>query len=164
METVAVYFEEPVRTYGLQAQDGCVLFSLAVTAPQLGALAAGLADLDPPLAMLWCNALGQGDLTEMQICLPESQAPRLAQVAARAGVAALASSAASVINLQGPHFGDRWGLAKEALAGLEETGVAPLSLAGVTHTLQVTVEPSARAAALAGLGRRFVAPEGRRGG
>ena len=62
--------------------------------------------------------------------------------------------------MQGPHFGDRWGLASEALGGLESAGVEPLCAIGVTHTLQVTLAPDKGEAALEGLGQGFCAPGG----
>jgi hypothetical protein len=163
METVAVYCETPVRTYELAAREGCLLLGLECDPAQLAALTALLATLEPPLPLVSCSALWRGEVACLEICLPQDQAPRLEEAAARAGAVLASRREVCVVNLQGPHFGDRWGLAREALAGLEEAGVAPLSCLGATHTLQLTLEPSARQAAIVGLGKRFVAPESRRG-
>jgi hypothetical protein len=163
METVAVYCETPVRTYDLAAREGCLLLSLECDPGQLAALTARLAALEPSLPLVSWSALWRGEVACLEICLPQEQASRLEEEAAAAGAVLAGRRAACVVNLQGPHFGDRWGLVREALAGLEEAGVAPLSCLGATHTLQLTLDPSARPAALSGLGKRFVAPEGRRG-
>ena len=164
METVAVFFEEPVRTYGIKGQDGCLLLSLECSPEQLTRLARLMAALDPPLIPVSFGIMWEGETAIVQACLPEDQALRLAQVADQAGASWRGREAAAVVNLQGPHFGDRWGLAEKALTGLEEAGTAPLSLMGVTHTLQVVLRSVDVQAALAGLGKRFVAPETEHGG
>ncbi len=160
METVAVYFEKPVRTYGLKAREGSLTLSLACPAPGLAGFTAVLAALEPPLQLSSCSLLWEDEEARLQVCLPQEQAPRLEAAAAAAGARLEARSPASVIDLQGPHFGDRWGLASEALDGLMEAGAEPLGLLGVTHTLQLNLAPGRAPAALEGLGRRFSAPGG----
>jgi hypothetical protein len=163
METVAVYFEKPVRTYGIKARLGNIALSLECAAEQLAELTAALATLEPPLQLVSCSLMWESDMASLYICLPEDQAPRLEEVAARAGVRLGGRSQAGVVNLQGPHFGDRWGVASAALEGLESALVEPLCLLGVTHTLQVTMAPEDSRAALEGLGRGFTAPGGGNG-
>lgn len=163
METVAVYFEKPVRTYGIKARLGNIALSLECTADQLTGLTATLAALEPPLQLVSCSLMWEGDLALLQVCLPQDQASRLEEAAARAGAGIAQRGPAEVVNLQGPHFGDRWGLASEALCGMESAGVEPLSILGVTHTIQVTLAPESSGAALEGLGRGFCAPGGDNG-
>lgn len=163
METVAVFFEKPVRTYGLMVREGHVELNLECTAGQLEGLTTALSALEPPLRLISCSLLWEDDLASLQVCLPEDQAPRLEQAAAGAGARLAGRSQASVVNLQGPHFGDRWGLASEALDGLGEGGVEPLCLLGVTHTLQLALAPGDAQAALEGLGERFTVPGGGNG-
>lgn len=163
METVAVYFEKPVRTYGIKARLDNLALSLECTADQLTGLTDALAALEPPLQLISCSLMWEGDLALLQVCLPQEQAPRLEEAAARAGAVIAQRGPAGVVNLQGPHFGDRWGLASEALCGLESAGVEPLGILGVTHTIQVTLAPESSGAALEGLGRGFCAPGGDNG-
>ncbi|MCB2192634.1 MAG: hypothetical protein KQI62_13770 [Deltaproteobacteria bacterium] len=160
METVAVYFEKPVRTYGLKLQEGKVALSLECGAERLAGLTAALAAVDPPLRLLSCSLMWEDDQALLYFCLPEEMAPLLEKTATRAGARLAQRQAAGVINLQGPHFGDRWGLVSEALGGLQDAQVEPLSLLGVTHTLQVTVSSKDGQAALEGLGQGFCAPGG----
>jgi hypothetical protein len=161
METVAVYFEKPVRTYGLKARLGDVALSLECGATALAELTESLAALDPPLQLVSCSLVWEDDLALLLVCLPQEQAPRLEEAAARSGAVITERGPTALINLQGPHFGDRWGLASEALGGLEAAGVEPLALLGVTHTLQVTLAPEHGEPALVGLGQCFCAPGGR---
>ncbi|MCF8065360.1 MAG: hypothetical protein K9K36_08965 [Desulfarculaceae bacterium] len=163
METVAVYFEKPVRTYGLKARLGNVALSLECTAAGLTGLTDALAALEPPLQLVSCSLMWEGDLALLQVCLPQDQARRLEEAVAQAEARIAGCSPADVINLQGPHFGDRWGLASEALRGLESAGIDPFCVLGVTHTLQVTMAPENNQAALEGLGRGFCAPGGDNG-
>lgn len=163
METVAVYLEDPVRVYALKVGDVCALLDLDGSPGQLAQLTAGLEDMQPPLALVFLGALWWEDALRLQVCLPLDQADCLERAAARAGAQVRGRREASVINLQGPHFGDRWGLAKDVLAGLEDAQVEPLSLLGVTHTLQTAIRPQDSQAALAALAKRFKAPEGSHG-
>ncbi|MBU1273770.1 MAG: hypothetical protein KJ720_00175 [Proteobacteria bacterium] len=160
METVAVFFEKPVRTYGLMVREGHLVLNLECTAGQLAGLTAALSALEPPLRLISCSLLWEEELACLQVCLPGDQVPRLEQAAVHAGARLAGRGQASVVNLQGPHFGDRWGLASEALDGLGEAGVEPLCFLGVTHTLQLALAPDDSQAALEGLGERFTAPGG----
>lgn len=159
MDTVAVYLERPVRTYGVQARGGFVLVRVDCPLDRLPSLAAVLGGAQPSLKFTACAASwskGRGGLT---VCLPERHAAELAQLVREQGGQVADSREASLIDLQGPHFGDRWGIAEQALAALEEAGVEPLLLLGATHTLQVLVDPAAVPRALQGLRGRFSSPE-----
>ncbi len=157
-ETVAIYAEQPIRCYGLEAKEGQVLCQAEPPAEALAATAGELAALEPPpglgfLAGSWGKAAGR-----LSICLPADQAGRLARALAQAGAGGPSLQEAALIHLLGPHFGDRYGIAVEALAGLAQAGVEPLVMSGVLHSLFVAVEPPAAPAAIQGLATRFQAP------
>lgn len=158
MDTVAVYFEKPVRTYGLKAQEGYTLVRLECDTDYLAELTNHLAGLQPPLTLLLFDVIWKQDLASLEVCLPSDEAPRLEEAVRATGGQTQSSEEVGVVNLQGPHFGDRWGIAKEALAALQENGVEPKALLGVTHTLQLLLDPSTIERALAGLRHRFSSP------
>ncbi len=158
METVAVYREKPVRTYGVRARGGLVLTRLACPPEGLDGLSAALSEAQPPLELAACG-LGGGAAPELSLCLPAGQCDRLADLASRAGGRLAGRREVELISLQGPHFGDRWGIAHQALAGLAEAGVRPRLVLGVLHTLQLLVDPAESSRALQGLRTRFTSPE-----
>ncbi len=135
-ETVAVYAERPVRCYGLAAQPGYFLARGAAPRPAAGG---------PGRPAGFCFALAGADGLRFTCCL-------------RPGSAG-GGTPASLIHLQGPHFGDRWGIAHAACSGLEQAGVRPLAAAGAAHSLFLAVPPDSAEEALAGLGRFFCGPE-----
>lgn len=159
METVAVYFERPLRTYGLEAQAGCRLLEVSCPRERLEDLLAALGALQPPAGLHFCTAAWAGETLSLRACLPVPEAARVATALAGAGLQPQAPVEASLVHLQGPHFGDRWGVASEALAGLAEAGVEPLGLAGVVHSLFLALPPQDARAGLAGLAKRFRAPD-----
>ncbi|MCA1988315.1 MAG: hypothetical protein LDL07_04090, partial [Desulfarculus sp.] len=104
--------------------------------------------------------LGLGDEgLELAACLAAGEALELARDLARCGITlAGPPRPASLVHLQGPHFGDRHGIFAAALESLAEAGSTPFCLAGVVHSLFLVLEPDQAPAALAALGRRFCAP------
>jgi aspartokinase len=159
VDTVAVYLEKPVRTYGIKAQDGLELLRLTCHPDRLAALASSLSRIQPSLGMVGCVALWSRSSLSLAVCLPGQHSSRLAILAREAGSQVENQRAVNLIGLQGPHFGDRWGIAQQALAGLEGAGVQPRLVLGTTHTLQLLVDPGDAPRALEGLRTRFCSPE-----
>lgn len=155
-ETVAVYTERPISCYGLKAEEGLDLWQVSSPAQAWATSAFGLADREPSPRLGFMAAYWKDGTCTLSICLPADQAVLLADSPALASAAPIP---ASLINLQGPHFGDRPSIAAEALAGLAETQVRPLAVSGVVHSLFLAVEPGAGPAALAGLATRFSGPK-----
>jgi hypothetical protein len=155
-ETVAVYTERPISCYGLKAEEGLELWQACSPAQAWSASAFSLADREPAPRLGFMSACWQEDFCSLSICLPPDQAAPLASSPA---LAEAVPNPASLINLQGPHFGDRPGIAAQALAGLAAARVEPLAVSGVVHSLFLAVEPGAGPAALAGLAARFSGPK-----
>lgn len=155
-ETVAVYTERPVSCYGLKAEEGLELWQVRSPAQAWATSAFGLADREPAPRLGFMSAYWQDDSCSLCFCLPPDQAALMNDSPALAGAA---PSQVSLINLQGPHFGDRPGIAAEALNGLAGVQVEPLAMSGVVHSLFLAVEKGAEPAALAGLATRFSGPK-----
>ena len=73
MDTVAVYCEKPVRTYGLKAKNGYTLVHLDCTTDYLAELSNYLAELHPPLKFLLCDVIWGNDSASLELCLPSNQ-------------------------------------------------------------------------------------------
>ena len=155
METVAVFNEHPVQTYGILLRHHLALLEARGDDPRPQVLA----QARPPLEMIICAAAWQEGEWWLKVCLPAEAVPRLQELAPAAGLRPEAPRPVSLLVLQGPHFGDRPGIAAAALAGLEQAGVEPLLLQGAVHSLMLAVEPAQAARAREGLGAYFSVPE-----
>lgn len=154
-ETVAVYTERPISCYGLRAESGFTLWQAQPSAIAWSRAAFGLADLEPPLRLGFMAAYWYSDFCRLCVCLPQDQAEGHASVLAMEDNNA---REACMINLQGPHFGDRPGIAAGALEGMAQLGVSPLAISGVVHSLFIAVDPNQAQEALNGLATRFSDP------
>ncbi|MCF8035023.1 MAG: hypothetical protein K9K66_17205 [Desulfarculaceae bacterium] len=162
MEIVAVYLEKPIKTYGMRAKEGLALLPVSCPADGLDGLCEALAESSTELGVELCAAPGGESGGAWRVCLPAERAPQLTELAARAGGEAGPGRAVSLLNLQGPHFGDRWGIASQALAALGKAGVEPCLVLGVTHTLQLVLPAEETGRALEEIKQLFSAPEGGR--
>jgi hypothetical protein len=154
-ETVAVYAERPISCYGLKAEDGLMMWQAQPSKKIWSKSAFSLADLEPPLRLGFMAAYWHSDDCRLSICLPQDQADGLAGALP---IESATSQAACMINLQGPHFGDRPGIAAGALEGMAHEGIEPMAMSGVVHSLFIAVEPASAQGALRGLATRFSDP------
>lgn len=154
-ETVAVYTERPISCYGLKGEEGFTICQAQPLAKTWSRMAFSLADLEPPLRLGFMAAYWHADNCRLSVCLPQDQAENLSDALAMEDAF---SQEACMINLQGPHFGDRPGIAAGALEGMAQLGVSPLAVSGVVHSLFIAVDPAAAQDALTGLATRFSDP------
>lgn len=159
METVAVYSERPIKTYGLKAERGLVLASLHGQPAALAELELALARLDPAPRVIHAGAWPRDDGWDLSLCLAQDRLPALLPLLAEAGLRFTAEPApVGLIHLQGPHFGDRYGIVSQALAGLRQAGVVPRGLAAVVHSVFLLIDPAECQRALDALAEHFSAP------
>ncbi len=160
METVAVYAEHPIKTYGVKAEPGFVL--LDITCPSLK-LQPCLNRLKPGPGLgraFMVSTWRQDDNWRLSALLHQNSLDDLVACLQKAGLYCSAQPrAASLIHLQGPHFGDRYGILSAALSGLKAAGIAPLFIEACVHSLVIAIVPDDAPAALDGLRRYFSAPE-----
>ena len=154
-ETVAVYAERPISCYGLKADEGLALWQAQPPAQAWAEASSRLAGREPPLRLGFMAAFWLKNACRLCICLPQDQARNLISTL---DMEPDPIQDVCMINLQGPHFGDRPGIAAAALDGMERMGVSPLVISGVVHSLFIAVDPSGAREALAGLAAKFSAP------
>lgn len=159
METLAVYEEHPIGTYGLRVQEGFLW--LAAQRPL-----ANWEDgpdwqaLERASCPVFCNASLREGRMSLNICLAQADLPPTLE--ALRGLGFTPSPPArpvSVIHLQGPHFGDRHGIAAAALSSLAQAGVELVAINAVVHSLFLVVPPRQAQAALLGLSQAFATPK-----
>jgi len=159
VETVAIYSERPIKTYGLKVEHGLVLVTGQGRLADLVALQSSLAGVDPPPRVIHTSAWPEDDTWSISLCLAHDQLPALLAVLERAGLELSREPVpVGLIHLQGPHFGDRYGIVSQALEGLRQVAVAPLGLGAVVHSLFMLFEPAQCPTALEALAEYFSSP------
>lgn len=131
-ETIAVYSESTIRTYGFVVHRGMTLVHLTPMAAALD-LEQALHDAGVPAVELrMATALSQPDGTlRIQLLLEPTPDGETAAAPAtrRNGPHQLeVVSPVEVIQFQGPHFGDRYGIAHAAVRALRSGGVELLAM------------------------------------
>ena len=157
-ETIAVYSEETIRTYGFNVQRNLVLVTLTPTTAAL--------DLDTALRevgiragrLRMATAQGQPDGSlQIQVILepegPVEPSPTPAPIHA-----VQVRQPVEVICLQGPHYGDRYGIAARALEELDRAEIEVLTLGCTGASIYLAVDGGRADAAVEALGRAFVVP------
>lgn len=165
METVTTYEQERIRVYGIHTRAGLSLCRLGV--PQAGMAAWGvflrnLEEQTAPLLMTQVLPGKDGFLENFLLVRPESasQVIRVLDEKTAKEPETVFSVQAPVeqIHFHGPHFGDRYGIARTAIQCLEANGL-PYLVAGCAGTsVQIVVPENAASRAVERLSEVFIKP------
>jgi hypothetical protein len=132
-EVVASYQEQRPRVYGLDWQDRQELFQLRLNRENLAFAAGlfrGLSRIKLPLVFLTTAPGMEGESEKLFFCLPQYRKPDYEKLLAAFPPEAMERRTPGVayFSMNGPHFGDRYGIATELFASLREAGVELLAL------------------------------------
>jgi hypothetical protein len=111
METVAVYWESKIRTYGFNLQEGLILSRVSLPCADLSCWGETLQSLDAGEATFRLVWAGTGNSGQIVFCLAcdaghwTQLRPLIKRDLDPAGVQVV-----DILFLQGPHFGDRYGI------------------------------------------------------
>lgn len=167
METIAVYWEDRIKTYGFSEAVGLALVQWHAAPEALSGLGAGLQDMgEPDIGMLL--VLGQtsgnrgtafGLLVERQ--WEDQTIGRLRDLLEGPSRGTICSrSPAGLIHFHGPHFGDRYGIADAALGTLAEHDIPVLAVACSASSIYLVLSESWMAKTREALMEAFLRPEG----
>ncbi len=127
METVAIYFETIIRTYGFDVRSGLTLAKLGPSEsahPTVRELTSESSAGEVDLVMTTAGREANGDLglwvvvageTARALCERHQDNPDLE-----------ITHPVDVVHFHGPHFGDRYGIANAAMATLRASKLSPL--------------------------------------
>ncbi len=152
LETIAVYWEPVIRTYGFQVRTGLTLVCLETGSGPGWGLSGDDAGLFSGANLI------------MAVALPtESGGLRTGlvfsgKVPEASGFHGRADRPVELLYFQGPHFGDRYGIAAAALGALHRAAV-PVIAAGCTGaSVYIVLEPGRADEAVASLSDAFRVP------
>ena len=167
METIAVYREAIVRIYGFIVTTGLAMLNFRVEvdargAPGAAASIEGYRHLRFEVAV----SLGTDNATYERLILSDVDqvAPMRSFIEKRFGKSAVQSltvtTPVDLISFQGPHFGDRYGIAETAFRAVENADV-PVLASGFSSSTVYMVFPGGTASRVKRcLAEVFTVPEG----
>ena len=141
METIAVYWEPIIRTYGFQVQEGLVLSRLRLPVDSLGQWGHALkemADPGPEFRLVWAQADDAMHLTVYMLsdrihwCMLQSVWPAPGDQG---------NERVDLVFFQGPHFGDRYGIMDFTYKALALEKVPLLAAACSVATIYLVLPP-----------------------
>ena len=135
METIAVYWEETIRTYGIQVEKNLCWVQADILPPTVDAMGQLLAELgeDGTKPRLILAHQFEAEHLRISMVFQEKIKKQLVQFTTRPAVEDVSS--ALVINcpvemlyFHGPHFGDRYGIADMAVTALKEKNIRYMAM------------------------------------
>ncbi len=132
-EVVASYQEKRPKVYGLEYQEGQELLQLESRGGHVGPVGTALkelAGLGLYLTFLATSPSHEKGKQKLFICLPTSEHHSNIEIISRIATEAEIETVSPVatFSMNGPHFGDRYGIASELLRVLKESDVDLLAL------------------------------------
>lgn len=166
METIAVYWEDRIKTYGFTEAVGLSLIQWRVPAAALSDLGLGVEGLGGNgVRMLLVLGQAAGDRGTAFGLLVEREwedhvLHRLEDVLGEGARGSVRSrSPAGLIHFHGPHFGDRYGIADAALKTMEAHGIPLLGMGCSASSIYLVLDEADMASTRAALLEVFLRPE-----
>lgn len=169
METIAVYRESRIRTYGFCVREGLLLGRLtfaggpsALTADTLAVMGQG----DGSFQWVWAQPAHGSGIEIFLLCSADRQADveqLICQVLGQSTLAAEeALSLVDLLYFQGPHFGDRYGIADFTLRALTQVQVPLIAVTCSGSVIGLVVPAGWGCKTESILSREFEIPMGQR--
>lgn len=172
METIAFYRESIIKTYGFVAQTGLCLVTADLPFYQIGDWGDGLADLPSQFGgslILLMVRPALGNILRIHMLLDESQTgpllmntpqPFFATVRSRLQI----EREVELLSFQGPHYGDRYGIAGAALTALTAYDVPILAMTCTGASVFLITPKGKTSLAREALEQAFMTPESEKRG
>jgi aspartokinase len=162
-EVVASYQEQKPKVYGLEYHEGQDFIEIRTSRKILGAVGAsfrGFARSGLSLVFFAMSPTGENGKDVLAFCLPASQSRTYGRVVEKLApeVEIKGASSVTIFSMNGPHFGDRHGIAWELLAALEERRVRHLALSCTIASISGVVPSQQMESTLQAIQERFDVP------
>jgi len=162
-EVVASYQERRPKVYGLEYHDRQALLQIHMDkglATAVGPLFRRLARPGLSLPFLMAGPARQTDREQISFCVPVSELGLCREALQEtAPFVEFASTApAALFSMNGPHFGDRYGIVSELLAAFEVDHISLLGLSCTIASITGVIPSSRLATAIEAIQSRFEIP------
>lgn len=146
METIAVYWENKVKTYGFQIERELSLFQISIALHELAGLGSVLFNDNSGIRFSWVLAQPSSQQRlKFYLLFNQEWTPSMQVIAERlkgnsTDLDLKTTSRVELVCFHGPHFGDRYGIAHTALGTLRRKGL-PILAAGCTGASVYIIVP-----------------------
>jgi len=150
LETVAVYSENKVKTYGFRIEGELVLYRLTMAPHEMDGLGSLFYNETNGIRFTWVLVQKRAsERLEIYLLVNQLWLPSVSALLERSradGIAfqRQATSGVALISFHGPHFGDRYGIADTALVTLDNRNV-PILVSGCSSASVYIVVPDRHA-------------------
>lgn len=132
-EVVASYQEQKPKVYGLECYRAQELIKIESESKKLGEMSAlfkELSQMSTHLTFLATTPPDQDGKSVLSFCVPRMDIGSYADVIEKSSITPVLHdiSAVSVFSMNGPHFGDRFGIVSELLKALDDQSISLLGL------------------------------------
>jgi hypothetical protein len=165
METIAIYREAIIKTYGVTERSGLCLAAIDLPLERMDhwgrVVMEGLNQSGAALVLLMAHPLG-GDLLRLFVLLESLPPKGLPAPEVRSETGAdpwRIYPEVDLISIQGPHYGDRYGIASAALKALTDQEVPIWEMICSGASIYLITPPGEAGRARQALGEAFVIPE-----
>jgi hypothetical protein len=167
METIAVYWEPKIKTYGMVPKTGLTLVSMTLPMTDTTAVLRNLrsrADLAEGLLMITASPCAEGRLKTDLVLAPPAH-PSHQQVLIDGQASGVDPDAfriqkdVEMVYFHGPHYGDRYGIAHRVFGALIAHKVALLASACSASSIYLVVPRGAAGAVCQALADDVVVPQ-----
>lgn len=166
LQTIAVYNEARIKTYGFSKESGLSLVRLEVPTEHCGVLGDLLKTL--PEEARFRLAIMQPYEERMTVFLlaePSKQEILVTEFRSAEVLADMemeVTGSVGLIQFQGPHYGERYGIAETMVRALQEAEIDVMAVECCTQSIHVIVAEDRLAAATAALSEVFEVPFGKK--
>ena len=162
-EVVASYQEQRPKVYGLECQDRQELLRVTLDNHDMGGIGSALTEfarLGLHLAFLATNPCSEDAKTGLTFCLPIRENQSYPQIinGISPDLDVAGESPVAAFTMNGPHFGDRYGIASELLTAFAENDVDLLGLSCTIASITGVVPSSQLDKTIHAIQQRFEVP------
>jgi len=162
-EVVASYQEQRPKVYGLEYYEGQDFLEIKISRNKVGSVGAsfrGFARSGLKLVFVTTAPSGEAGKDVLAFCLPASESRIYGNIVQRIApeVDIQGKSSVTIFSMNGPHFGDRYGIVSDLLEVLDDRRVRPLALSCTIASISGVVPSRQRESALQAIQERFDVP------
>lgn len=168
METVAIYREERIRTYGFDLKTDLTLITLVVSPTDQGAVARALDQLGKAgfsyeLLTAHASETGGCGFSFLTGASNATSMTELLQKAAPGILEISQESSLELLHFQGPHFGDRYGIVDAAVDALTTAEIEPIAVCCAGSSIYMVLPANSGREAIRILSTPFQTPDREKG-
>jgi aspartokinase len=162
-EVVASYQEQRPKVYGLEYYEGQDFIEIAMSRKNMGSVGAsfrGFARSGLNLVFFATGATEEEGKDVLAFCLPASQSQTYGHIVQRIApeLDIKGVSSVTIFSMNGPHFGDRYGIVSEFLDSLNHRSVSVLAVSCTIASISGVVQSAQFDSALETIRERFDVP------